>query len=126
MPKTVNEIRRRVTEFQDPPIGPLGMHVKLRDAKDEEWVPVLEKLFGRNLNAFLVTNFDDRKKLSAILEQNQWYFDHLVCVVNGSDVPIIVSKRDRFDYSSGEPDPKFKTVLNILDVRAVSIKASHY
>jgi structural maintenance of chromosomes protein 6 len=72
MPKAFNEITRRGKEFRDPPIGPLGMHVKLKNAKDEEWVTILERLFGRNLNAFLVTNHDDRKRLATILEQNQW------------------------------------------------------
>lgn len=80
MPKAVNEIRRRVREFRDPPIGPLGMHVKLKDARDEKWVPILEKLFGRNLNAFLVTNFEDRKRLAGMLERHQWYRNSLLFI----------------------------------------------
>jgi len=116
MPKAFMEVQRRVRQFRDPPIGPLGMHVKLKDTKDEEWVRILERLFGRNLNAFLVTNHDDRKQLSAILEANKWYHVLRINATNDSDVPIIVSKRDQFDYRSGEPDPKFKTVLKSLDV----------
>jgi len=117
MPKAFIAVQRRVRQFKDPPIGPLGMHVKLKDTKDEEWVRILERLFGRNLNAFLVTNHRDRKQLSAILEENNWYDVRRIKMTNDSDVPIIVSKRDQFDYRSGEPDPKFKTVLNSLDVQ---------
>jgi chromosome segregation ATPase len=73
MPNAFREIQRRVKEFRDAPIGPLGMHVKLRDPKDEDWVKILEKMFGKNLNAFLVTNFDDRKKLESILQKYRWY-----------------------------------------------------
>jgi hypothetical protein len=41
--------------------------------------------------------------------------DLLECA-NTSDVPVIISERDYFDYSRGEPDQNFDTVLRILNV----------
>jgi hypothetical protein len=37
-------------------------------------------------------------------------------VTDISSVPILMSKRDLFDFSAGEPDQKYDTVLRILDV----------
>ena len=36
-------------------------------------------------------------------------------MANDSDVPVVRSERDLFDYSGGEPDPQFNTVLRILE-----------
>lgn len=124
MPNAFKEIQRHIREFRDPPIGPLGMHVKLKDPRDEDWVRILERMFGRNLNAFLVTNFEDRKRLEGILQRSRWYSGSNSRQLTGSDAPIIVSKRERFDYRSGEPDKKFKTVLDSLDVSPPTLEIS--
>jgi len=41
---------------------------------------------------------------------------------NCSDVPVIISKKDLFDYSHGEPDPSFETILRILDISDEQVK----
>jgi hypothetical protein len=39
----------------------------------------------------------------------------ILCLIN-SNVPVIVSRLELFDFSHGEPDPSYDTVLRILDV----------
>ena len=116
MPRVVDEINRRRNSFKNMPIGPMGSFVKI---KKEQWSGICENLFGRPLNGFLVTNFQDLETLRSILNAKQWYLPDFD-LTDESDVPIFVSARDLFDYSAGEPDPQFDTVLRILDVSPFS------
>lgn len=114
MPAVAAEINRQISQFREPPIGPLGQSVKL---KKEEWAGVCENIFGRNLNAFLVSNFDDARTLRSLLEKKNAYTSPKLARSNASaDIPVIISNSDLFDYRSGEPDPKYDTVLRILEV----------
>ena len=70
MPAVVAEINRQKNLFKDPPIGPLGISVRL---KKEEWAGICENLFGRNLNAFLVTNHKDKELMLKILKDKNAY-----------------------------------------------------
>jgi chromosome segregation ATPase len=69
MPRVVAEIQRFKREFKEMPIGPLGMSVKI---KKEQWTSICENIFGRSLNGFLVTNYDDQKRLREILNKEKW------------------------------------------------------
>jgi len=113
MPQVLEEIQKKKGLFNQVPVGPLGSFVKIRK---EEWAGVCENLFGRPLNGFLVTNYHDMDRLRSILRMYNWYFYEIHTLPNYSDVPVIVSARDKFDFSSGEPDAKYDTVLRILDV----------
>lgn len=50
-----------------PPLGPLGLHVKVKDSK---WREVLRLGVGNLLGNFVVTNYKDRTQLKGILEKN--------------------------------------------------------
>jgi len=113
MPAVAAEINRQIAQFHEPPVGPLGASVKL---KKEEWAGVCENIFGRNLNAFLVANFDDARTLRRLLEKRDAYASPKLASNVSADIPVIISNPDPFDYRSGEPDPKYDTVLRILDV----------
>jgi len=49
-------------------------------------------------------------------------FDDLICAVSfhSGNANIIISEKDLFDYSRGEPAPELPTVLRALDVSIVS------
>ena len=111
MPRVLAAIEKNKNRFKVMPIGPLGIHVKI---KQEKWAGICEVIFGRILNGFLCADHADTKQLRDILIQCKWYSPHLN-LVNGSDVPVVTSERDLFDYRSGEPDPQYDTVLRILD-----------
>jgi chromosome segregation ATPase len=72
MPAVMVEIQRRKKEFKDIPIGPLGVHVKIKESK-EQWADICENIFGRTLNGFLVTNYEDLRLLQSIMDKKDWY-----------------------------------------------------
>ena len=113
MPSVMNAINQKKNQFHHMPVGPLGMHVKLLK---EEWANICERLFGRVLNGFLVVDHHDREILQSILNQYRWYVPASM-QFNRSDVPVIKSKQDLFDYRQGEPAEHFTTVLRILEVK---------
>jgi len=69
MPRAMDMIQRSRNQFKQLPIGPLGVHVKV---KRQEWSRICEVIFGRNLNGFLVTNFEDQHTLKSILQKTAW------------------------------------------------------
>ncbi|KAF9990791.1 Structural maintenance of chromosomes protein 6 [Mortierella antarctica] len=84
----------------EPPVGPLGRHVKLRD---QTWAQVIESALGAVLNAFAVTTDADRSTLFGILKRNRCNSD------------ILLTKRVLFDYRSKEPSTQFLTINRVLD-----------
>jgi chromosome segregation ATPase len=70
MPQVIAAIKQNQNKFSDPPVGPLGLHVKVIK---EQWASICETLFGKNLNGFLVTNHHDRTTLRKILIDKRWY-----------------------------------------------------
>ncbi|THV05189.1 P-loop containing nucleoside triphosphate hydrolase protein [Dendrothele bispora CBS 962.96] len=87
----------------DTPLGPLGVHIKVRDA--QKWADLLSLQLGNLLTAFAVTNARDRQVLKQLLDQNK-------C----GHMNIIIYEKDMFDYSHGEPAPELPTVLRALDI----------
>ncbi|KAI1318533.1 Structural maintenance of chromosomes protein 6 [Mortierella claussenii] len=102
-PEVLNSIKA-VTERggwrAEPPIGPLGKYVTIRDPK---WAPMVESALGNVLNAFAVTTDADRSTLLGILKR---------CRCNAD---ILLTKKVLFDYSSKEPSNSFLTINRILD-----------
>ncbi|KAK3906263.1 hypothetical protein C8A05DRAFT_29899 [Staphylotrichum tortipilum] len=90
------------TSFETKPIGPLGDHVQLLKT---EWSSILEKMFGVNLNAFIVTSRADEKKLRGMMNR-----------VNVRNCPILICGRQPLDISGKEPDPEYDTILRVLKI----------
>ncbi|KAF8986017.1 Structural maintenance of chromosomes protein 6 [Entomortierella lignicola] len=103
MPEVVNaiqEVTNRKGWRGDPPVGPLGRHVKLRDVK---WAPVVESALGLILNAFAVTTDADRNTLSEIVKRYKCTSD------------ILLTKKVLFEYRDKEPASNFLTVNRVLE-----------
>ncbi|KAJ2706776.1 Structural maintenance of chromosomes protein 6, partial [Coemansia spiralis] len=83
------------------PIGPVGMHIRLRDPR---WSRIIETTLDKVLNAFLVASHADRTRLDAIFRR---------C---GCQSRIIVCSQELFDYSQGEPSAEYMTILRALDI----------
>ncbi|KAL1918810.1 uncharacterized protein VTP21DRAFT_2832 [Calcarisporiella thermophila] len=98
MPEVLQAINNE-KRWREKPIGPFGMFIQLRD---EKWADTLEIILGRMLNAFAVTNYEDRNLLTRILRRYR------------CQSPIFISRKDIFDYSEGEPDKEYMTVLRVL------------
>ncbi|KAI8088130.1 RecF/RecN/SMC [Thamnidium elegans] len=100
MPQVLDAIRRETRWKARKPVGPLGATLTLLQP---QYADTLETFFKKVLNAFVVECFEDKNLLFSILSR---------CNMSGS--PIIVAERDMFDYSAGEPDEKYLTVLRAL------------
>ncbi|KAF8940184.1 P-loop containing nucleoside triphosphate hydrolase protein [Dissophora ornata] len=98
--KSIQEVTERGGWRGEPPVGPLGRHVKLRE---QAWAPVIESALGNVLNAFAVTTDADRSSLFTILKRHRCNSD------------IILTKKVIFDYRGKEPATNFVTINRILD-----------
>ncbi|KTW27665.1 hypothetical protein T552_04144 [Pneumocystis carinii B80] len=106
MPILIQAIEQE-NRFTSIPIGPFGKFVQVLKP---EWLFILETFFGTTLNAFLVKNTEDEKILKNLMQKCN-------CFVN-----IIIGTDDMFDYSKGEPDCEFDTILKILNIKDELIK----
>jgi chromosome segregation ATPase len=71
-PPQIHNVLRQIKNergFLQPPVGPMGMHVRLLKP---EWGSVIEATCGRQLNAFVVGNNQDSRLLSRIMQQQHW------------------------------------------------------
>ncbi|KAI0682435.1 P-loop containing nucleoside triphosphate hydrolase protein [Cytidiella melzeri] len=85
-----------------PPVGPLGQFVKVRDSR---WAPLLRVRLGNGMGMFAVTDPRDRAQLDGLLKRH------------GNAKPnIVIAEVDLFDYSQGEPSAEFTTALRIIEV----------
>lgn len=69
MPEILRAINAE-TRWQRRPVGPFGMHIKL---KYMEWADIMESLIGSMLQSFLVQSHEDEKILRAILKRYNRY-----------------------------------------------------
>ncbi|KAI9247200.1 P-loop containing nucleoside triphosphate hydrolase protein, partial [Phascolomyces articulosus] len=100
VPEVLEDIEKE-TRWRRKPVGPLGRYVKL---KYQEYRDTMEIVLGRYLNAFLVEHTEDRRLLMSILERRRM-----------RDTMVLVASYDLFDFSSGEPDEQYLTVLRALE-----------
>ncbi|KAI6147159.1 P-loop containing nucleoside triphosphate hydrolase protein [Pisolithus tinctorius] len=100
--KNILEQIKQMRWHGDTPIGPLGLHVRL---KDQTWAPLLRSQLGTLMSAFACTDPRDRPQLKRLFDQTR-----------NHHINIIISERDEFDYSSGEPPANVLTVLRALEI----------
>ncbi|KAG8723854.1 Structural maintenance of chromosomes protein 6 [Ceratobasidium sp. 395] len=86
-----------------PPLGPLGQYVEVKDAR---WAPLMRTNLGSLMSSFAVTDQRDRETLSRILLKH-----------NNANPNIIVAEVDLFDYSDGEPPASLLTPLRVLTIK---------
>jgi chromosome segregation ATPase len=91
----------REGRFRERPVGPMGRHVKLLKS---EWGYILEKQFGGNLNAFVVTSRADQTILTGLMKRSNW------------QAPVFIGKSDPIDTSRHEPDPSLLTWMRVLKI----------
>ncbi|EGG00381.1 uncharacterized protein MELLADRAFT_93316 [Melampsora larici-populina 98AG31] len=95
------------SRWNEKPLGPIGLYVQ---CEDKAWSQLLETVLNRTLGSFVVTNRDDENQLRHILKSHQWRN------------PIIRSRPDLFDFSAGEPDGQYRTILRMLQFEDEFVK----
>lgn len=101
-PNTMRELLRLIENergFLEKPIGPLGLHITLKDPK---WEGIIEKYLGGTLSSFVVTNHNDGNLLGRLMEKAR-------CRVNYS-----VTRPKKF--TPLEPSDQYLTVLRVLEI----------
>ncbi|KAK6608988.1 Structural maintenance of chromosomes protein 6 [Botrytis cinerea] len=99
------ELLRRIQQdrgFLHKPVGPIGLHVKLRDPK---WSDILEVSIGNTLNSFAVTNKADQARLQKIISSTGIL-----------RTQIYITNPQPIDITNNEPDQHFMTILRMLDI----------
>lgn len=89
--------------FREKPIGPMGRHVRLLKP---EWSGIIETTIGGNLGGFVVTSKSDQLRLSSLV--NRIGFQ--------KSVPILIGNNNAFSVAGNEPDPRFDTILRVLEI----------
>lgn len=103
-PQNLQKLLRAIEadgRFREQPVGPMGRHVKLLRS---EWGYILEKQFGGNLNAFVVTSRADQTLLTSLMKRCNW------------QAPVFIGKSDPIDTSRYEPDPSLLTWMRVLKI----------
>ncbi|KAG0176448.1 Structural maintenance of chromosomes protein 6 [Apophysomyces sp. BC1021] len=100
LPTVLRDIQSESGWKMAKPVGPFGKFIHV---ERPEFAEVLEKLLSNMMRAFVVECFEDRTLLLRILERRQM-----------SRTPVVVAKRDIFDYSHAEPDSQYLTILRAL------------
>lgn len=85
MPRLVDTVQRRLGEFSKPPIGPVGMHVTL---KDQSWIVPVEEALGQSMTTFLVSSPKDMDKLRQISKE---------CGMNNLSIQSVDFNRGRYN-----------------------------
>ncbi|KII86908.1 hypothetical protein PLICRDRAFT_164325 [Plicaturopsis crispa FD-325 SS-3] len=84
------------------PVGPLGMHVKMRD---QSWADLMRVQIGGLMSAFAITDTRDKQQLKNLLNSS-----------GNGNASIIIFARDLFDFSHGEPPSHYPTMLRALEI----------
>ncbi|CAG8528894.1 39994_t:CDS:10 [Gigaspora margarita] len=95
------------------PVGPFGRYIKLIRP---EWRNTLESVIGHSLTAFSVSNHHDQQLLSGILKRFHWYIVYKLSLI------LQNLRDDHFDYSSGEPNSRYLTILRALHFDDENVK----
>jgi chromosome segregation ATPase len=80
--RDIKQVLERIRSMRwagDPPIGPLGLHVKAKDP--QKWGEILRTMLGSYLTAFALTDARDRPQLKKLLMDTGKYV--VVCSCNG-------------------------------------------
>ncbi|KAI7890418.1 uncharacterized protein EV154DRAFT_422057, partial [Mucor mucedo] len=100
MPHVLDAIDREKRWRMRKPAGPFGSTMKLLQP---QFANTLESFFKKSLNSFVVECFHDKHLLFNILKRAKL-----------ENTTIYVSEYDAFDYSTGEPDPQYMTILRAI------------
>lgn len=115
----VIEQTKRLNWHGQVPVGPLGIYVKLRDPK---WAPTMRIQLGNLMTSWAITDARDRKQLKNLLDKSKKFVVRAklgqppLIYYYSTNVSIVISEVDLFDYSRGEPNPQYLTPLRVLEV----------
>mmetsp|Transcript_38319 Transcript_38319/g.95079 ORF Transcript_38319/g.95079 Transcript_38319/m.95079 type:complete len:1065 (-) Transcript_38319:299-3493(-) len=104
MPALAKLLQQRAKEFSKPPIGPIGMHIKL---KDQQWAQAVEEHFGGFFAGYIVANMADRSKLDKMMRDAG-------CPPN---IHVTNYNVDKYQMAENQlPSAAITTMLDVLEI----------
>ncbi|THH19093.1 hypothetical protein EW146_g2017 [Bondarzewia mesenterica] len=91
----------RLNWYGQKPLGPLGVFVTVKDPA--KWAGLLRNTLGGYMSAFAVTDGRDMAQMRKLLKET------------GNHAQVFVGEVDLFDFSHGEPAPRYLTVLRAIE-----------
>jgi chromosome segregation ATPase len=98
-------IAKNVNKFKNPPIGPIGLLLSL---KDNKWSLSCEIKLKNVLKIYLVSSYEDQQLFIKLATEVKFEKYVTTVIVNYSD--------KLYNLNNNIPDKRFKTVLDILDL----------
>lgn len=86
--------------FENKPVGPVGRHVRLLKP---EWSSIIERLLGATPSAFIVVGQRDAVRLRNLMRR-----------AGVRNTPVLISNGRKLDLAGKEPDPRYDTILRVL------------
>lgn len=86
--------------FENKPIGPIGRHIRLLKP---EWSTIIERVLGATPSAFITLSQRDNVRLRGLMKR-----------AGVQRTPIFISSGRSLNLSGKEPDPRFDTILRVL------------
>ena len=108
VPDLLRAIESSKNQFHETPIGPFGKYVRVLDSR---WQPILDTILGKQMSNFAVKNEHDKRLLLDIMTR-----------LNIKDITVVVAQDERYEYSGGEPDEHYLTILRALDISNEYVK----
>ncbi|OIR57718.1 MAG: Rad18-like recombination and DNA repair protein [Amphiamblys sp. WSBS2006] len=108
--KNIEQVLASIGEergFHRRPLGPIGMHIKLKEGK---WSETMSAILHGLVTNFVVHDHHDRDILNQIFRRHQL------------NVPIIVIDMDKSDIPLEEPDRKYLTGLRVLEITNSAVR----
>lgn len=104
MERVLRAIESKKNSFSTPPIGPLGMHVTIREGF-EKWARPIQRVISGTLNSFVVANSQDNKLLKQIF---------ISCGIK-SNFNVITYKLTNFNYNHGKAKTEHPCIVDALE-----------
>lgn len=86
--------------FENKPIGPIGRHIQLLKP---EWSNIIERILGLTPSAFITLSQRDNVRLRGLMKR-----------AGVQRTPIFISNGRTLNLDGKEPDPRFDTILRVL------------
>ncbi|KAG4099810.1 hypothetical protein H8356DRAFT_936330 [Neocallimastix lanati (nom. inval.)] len=100
--KTIDEYDRAGKWKEGKPIGPFGMYITIKN-NYKRWSKIIETVLKNFVSSMGVFSHSDRKLMQSILTKYK------------CSAPVYVCKKTRIDFSVGEPEEKYLTVLRAIE-----------
>ncbi|KAF0980220.1 hypothetical protein FDP41_013434 [Naegleria fowleri] len=112
MKRFLSDVQSNIKKFSKPPIGPVGLLLKVKD-EYIQWAPCVQHALNKYLFVFIVDNFKDGEELQKLKNKHNLRATHIIQKYSN----------EIYDVSHNSPMDQL-TIFKVLDIDIHSIKHS--